>query len=34
MSLFDAIVPYFPLLIVIGWGLYKMFCKIIGRFLK
>ncbi len=34
MSIFEAIVPYFPLLIVIGWGLYKMFYKIIRRFLK
>ncbi len=34
MSLFEAIVPYLPLLIVIGWGLYRMFAQIIGRFFK
>ncbi|VAX11531.1 hypothetical protein MNBD_GAMMA25-1032 [hydrothermal vent metagenome] len=34
MSLFEAIVPYLPLLIVIGWGLYQMFSKILRRFFK
>ena len=34
LSLFEAIVPYFPFLIVVGWGLYRMFSKILHRFFK
>ncbi len=34
MTLFEALVPWLPLLIVVGWGLYRMLRKILERFLS